>query len=395
MINYLLIGNGVAGTTAAEWIRLGDQAGAITMVTAEDLPFYYRIRLPEFVAGEVTEERLLAKKPEWYREQRITLLTACRVRTIDPQQKAVTIATGQTLPYDRLLLATGSHSFVPPIPGADLHGVFTLRDIADARAMRVHAASAQRVVVIGGGLLGLETGQALRKLGKEVVVVEFFPRLLPRQLDDAGASRLQEIMEQELGFSFRLAARTREIVGEGRVTGVALEGGETLACDMVIISAGVRPNLELAAATGLLHDKGIWVNERMETSMPDIFAAGDVAEFGGQPPAGIWPAAMQQGKVAGQAMAGGMATYGGTTMANKLKVAGIDLAAAGDIDADHVHEARITATATTYRKIVIAQNRIIGCILLGDTADYGRLTKAITAKTELHLLDPGLGAVIK
>ncbi len=390
MTNYLVIGNGVAGTTAAEQIRLQDRTGTITLITEEDLPFYYRIRLPEFISGEVSEERLLAKRPEWYREQRITLLTQCRASGLDPHTRTVTTATGKSLTYDRLLLATGSHSFVPPIAGAELPGVFTLRDIADARAMRAHAAIAQRVVVIGGGLLGLETGQALRKLGKEVMVVEFLPRLLPRQLDAAGAAILQEIMVRDLGFSFRIAARTSAITGAERVSGVALAGGETLPCDMVIVAAGVRPNLELAVAAGVTVDKGICVNERMETSMAGIFAAGDVAEFAGQPPSGIWPTAQQQGKVAGLAMAGGVASYGGTTMANKLKVVGVDLAAVGDIDADHCHEAKVTATATTYRKIVMDDKRIIGCILLGNTADYGKLTNAIGERIELHLLDPGL-----
>lgn len=390
MTRYLIIGNGVAGTTAAEAIRQLDRTGPITLVTEEDLPFYYRIRLPEFVAGEISEERLLAKKPEWYGEQGVTLVTRTRITAVDHQSKSATTDSGETLPYDRLLIATGSHSFVPPIPGSNQTGVFTLRDIDDARAIRAYAAGVSRVVVIGGGLLGLETGQALRKLGKEVTVVEFFPRLLPRQLDDQGATRLQGLMEGQLGFAFRLAARTKEIVGQGDVTGVALEGGETLACGMVIISAGVRPNLDLALALGLTCNKGVLVNARMETSQADVFAAGDVAEFGGQPPAGIWPTAMQQGKVAGIAMAGGTAAYTGTTPANKLKVVGIDLAAVGEIDAEHRYESRITATDTTYRKIVIDRNRIIGCILLGDSSDYGRLTKAITDKTELHLLDPGL-----
>jgi nitrite reductase (NADH) large subunit len=193
-------------------------------------------------------------------------------------------------------------------------------------------------------------------------------------------------METRLGFSFRLAARTMEIAGEESVTGVVLESGETLPCEIVILSAGVRANLDLAISLGLDHDKGIRVNERMQTSSPDIFAAGDVAEFGGQAPSGIWPTAMQQGKVAGINMAGGAAVYTGTTMANLLKVAGIDLAAAGDIDADNRYEAHITATDSTYRKIVTDNKKIIGCILLGDTSDYGRLTRAITEKTELQSL---------
>jgi len=386
MTRYLIIGNGVAGTTAAESIRKEDPTGPITLITEEDLPFYYRIRLPEFVAGTITEERLLAKKPEWYAEQKITLLTSQRAISIDHQAKNVSTGSDGPLPYDRLLLATGSHSFVPPIKGAGLAGVFTLRGIGDARAIRTHASQTERVVVIGGGLLGLETGQALRTLGKQVTIVEFFPRLLPRQLDAEGASRLKQIMETRLGFSFRLAARTMEIAGENGVTGVVLESGEALPCEMVILSAGVRANLDLAIALGLDHDKGILVNERMETSLAGIFAAGDVAEFGGQAPSGIWPTALQQGKIAGINMAGGTAVYTGTTMANILKVVGIDLATAGEIDADNRYEAHITATDSTYRKIVTDNKKIIGCILLGDTSDYGKLTKAITEKAELESL---------
>lgn len=390
MNHYLIIGNGVAGTTAAEAIRQKDQTGSIAIITEEDLPFYFRIRLPEYLSGDVTEDRLIAKKPQWYSDHTIDLIPQSQVTAVDSNERVVTTNNGKTFSYDRLLIATGSHSFVPPITGSALPGVFTLRNIADARAIKEHAAKTNRVVVIGGGLLGLETGQALRKLGKEVTVVEFFPRLLPRQLDDEGAARLKKIMETQLGFSFRLGARTKEITGTESASGVVLEDGETLPCEMVIISAGVRPNLDLAVSLGLTHDKGIVVNERMETSIEAIYAAGDVAEFGGQPPSGIWPTAMKQGEVAGIAMAGGTATYNGTIMANKLKVVGIDLAAIGDIDADYRYESRITATDNTYRKIVIDQDRIIGCILLGDTADYGKLNRAINDKTELHLLDQQL-----
>ncbi|MBU0729296.1 MAG: FAD-dependent oxidoreductase [Proteobacteria bacterium] len=383
MVDYLIIGSGVAGLTAAEEIRKQDQKGSITIISEEDLPFYYRIRLNDFIAGEIPEEKLVAKNQAWYDEQKIIILTETRVIGADPETRTVFTDDNQEISYKRLLIATGSHSFVPPIPGTDLEGVFALRDISDARAIAHFADNITNAVIIGGGLLGLETGDALARLGKIITVVEFSPRLLPRQLDGPGASLLQGFFEKS-GFSFRLDARTREINGTKSVTGVTLESGETLEAQMVIISAGVRPNMELAAPLGLKTDKGIQINQYMETSVNDIYAAGDVCQFQEIPPYGIWPAASQQGRIAGANMAGDKLAYSGTTISTKLKVAGIDLASAGEIDPENKFDCRIDSQADRYKKIVIDQNRIIGCILLGDTKKFTKYTKAITEKTELQ-----------
>jgi nitrite reductase (NADH) large subunit len=378
MTKYLIIGNGVAGTTAAETIRKQDKTGSITVVTDESVHFYWRIQLNEHIAGELGEEKLYARKKEWYEEQGIDLRLNTRIQGGDVKERLLISEDNQEFPFDRLLIATGSHSFVPPIKGSEKKGVFTLRSFQDARDIMEWAKNIDKVVMIGGGLLGLEAGNALRKLGKQVMVVEFFPRLLPRQLDVPGAERLQALMEG-MGFSFRLGAKTQEIAGNGRVEGVVLEGGETLPCGMVIISAGVRPNLDLAKALDLDHDKGIKVDEWMRTSQPDIFAAGDVAEFKGIP-YGIWPAAMEQGRVAGSNMAGKEVVYKGTVMANTLKVVGIDLASAGDIDVDNRFESRTLKDDTTYKKIVIQDDVLIGCIMLGDTRGFPRITKMMSEK---------------
>lgn len=381
MKNYLIIGNGVAGTTAAEHIRKQDQEGNITIVTDEDLPFYYRVRLNEYITGEITEEGLVAKKAEWYRDRKIDLKLKTRVVGAEPKEKVVITAEKERLPYDSLLLATGSHSFIPPIKGSEKRGVFALRDIQDARDISSYVKDLENVVLIGGGLLGLEAGNALRKLGKKVVVVEFFPRLLPRQLDVDGAGRLQKIVEK-MGFSFRLGAKTEEITGDGQVSGAQLEGGEALSGKMVVISAGVRPNLELAEPLGLKTDKGVIVDERLRTNQPDIYAAGDVAEFKGIP-YGIWPAAMEHGKIAGTNMAGGETLYHGTTMANTLKVVGVDLASAGDIDAENKFESRVVSTEGIYKKIVLDNNQIIGCIMLGETKGFHKITKIMAEKRDI------------
>jgi len=196
---------------------------------------------------------------------------------------------------------------------------------------------------------------------------------------------------EDMGFSFRLGARTQEITGEDRVSGVSLEGGEILPCGMVVISAGVRPNLSLAKELDLGHDKGIKVDERLRTTNPEVYAAGDVAEFRGIP-YGIWPAAMEQGRIAGINMAGGNAVYGGTTPASTLKVVGIDVASAGEIDPDGKFESRVVSSGNLYKKAVLDQNRIIGCIMLGDTSNFGKAVKAIAAKEDASsLIDSILG----
>ena len=381
MTNYVVVGNGIAGTTAAENIRKQDMEGSITIVTEEDVPFYYRIRLNEYLSGDMTEEELIGKGEEWYRGHNITLKLNTRVSGAVPGEKILFTTDNERIGYDRLLLATGSHSFIPPIKGSDKKGVFALRSVRDARDISSWAVEVEDIVLIGGGLLGLEAGNALRRLGKKVTVVEFFPRLLPRQLDVDGAGRLQKIMEG-MGFSFRLGAKTEAIAGADGVVGVQLEGGETLPARMVIISAGVRPNMELAKDLGLEHDKGIKVNERLLTSSPHIYAAGDVAEYHGMP-YGIWPAAMEQGKIAGTNMAGGDTVYQGTTMANTLKVVGVDLASAGNIDADNSLESKVVTDDTVYKKVVLEKDRIVGCIMLGNTKGFSRITKAMEEKLDV------------
>jgi len=381
MRNYVIIGNGVAGTTAAESVRKQDSEGKITIFSDEDLPFYYRLRLNEFISGDLSETQLVAKKMTWYEDHHINLKLKTRIEDVKLQEKTAITEDNQRFAFDRLLIATGSHSFIPPIKGSGNKGVFTLRDIQDARNISAHAKNVGDVILIGGGLLGLEAGHALKKLGKRIIVVEFFPRLLPRQLDVDGARILQEIME-DMGFSFRLGAKTQEITGDGQVSGILLEGGESISGGMVVISAGVRPNMVLAERLALSIDKGIVVDEHLQTSQPGIYAAGDVAEYKGMP-YGIWPAAMEQGKTAGINMAGGDMTYNGTTMANILKVAGVDLASAGDIDAENEFEARVKTEGRIYRKIVIKDNHIVGCIMLGETKGFNQITKMMAEKTDI------------
>jgi len=383
-MKYLIVGNGVAGTTAAAVIRKNDPEGGITIITDEAYPFYSRIRLMEFLSGDVDEQGLVIRKPQWYEDNRITLVLNEEVTGIDPAIKALQTSSSAVHHFDRLLLATGGASFIPPIPGADRKGVFSLRTMDDARAIRTYArSSGDDVILVGGGVLGLEAGNSLRKTGKKITVVEFFPRLLPRQMDSEGASVLQAQMEQ-MGFRFFLGAKSKEIVGKESAEGIALEDGTRIDGRLIIISAGVRPNLELAKKLGIACDKGVLVNDRLETGLRDVYAAGDLVQHR-DICYGIWPAAEKQGEVAGKVMASGDAVYRGTTPSNTLKVAGIDLVAAGDIDAEGKKEAIVVKDRERflYRKLVLQDNCIEGAILYGDISARRKILAAIEKKTDI------------
>jgi nitrite reductase (NADH) large subunit len=390
MTTYLIVGNGIAGNAAAETIRRYDPQGAIHLFSREAHPFYYTPALPEVLAGAKEVGQIIIHPPAWYEKHRIEFHPNTEITGGDAGAKFVSDKSGSRYPYDRLLLATGSNSFVPPIRGADLPGVLTLRTLDDARRIKALAAAARRAVLIGGGLLGLEAGNGLRRAGLAVEVVEFFPRLLPRQLDAAGAAILEKRLKA-MGFSFHLGAKTQEILAADGGLSVVLEGGPSLAADLVLISAGVRPEVSLAKALGAEVDKGVKVDDRLQTSLPEVYAAGDLVEHRGRL-YGIWPAAQEQGRVAGANMAGQHETYSGTVPANTLKVAGIDLMAAGDIDAEGKLEALVAADPDnqTYRKLVLQDHRLVGVILLGDLRGSAEIQAAIRAGREVLALKADL-----
>jgi len=251
-----------------------------------------------------------------------------------------------------------------------------MRTIEDVDTLAAAIDGGKEVVVIGGGLLGLEMAAALSQGGAKVTVIEVFPWLLPRQLDEEGGQVLQSLLEKQ-GLTFKLDAKVESIEGEGRATGVKLQG-ETLPASVVLMSAGIRPNLDLAKTAGANVDKGVVIDEKAKTSVADIYAAGDCTEFKGRP-YGVWPAAEEQAQVAGAVMAGGEATYGGTSMGQSLKVSGVNVFSAGETKAeDPTLESRQVGDGT-YRKVV-RNNRgqIIGAILIGDVSERRELQKKIS-----------------
>jgi len=383
MKRYLIVGNGVAGARAAVRIRERDPEGEIHIFTEEAYPFYYRVRFPEMVAGEVAIKEITIHTKEFYQGKNISLHLEEPVVEVRPEKKEVLSKHGKTYSYDCLLIATGGNAFVPPIKGTEKKGVFTLRTMKDAIGMRAFSEKIKQAILIGGGLVGLETGGTLLRRGIKVAVIEHNPRILPRQMDPEGAQILQTKMET-MGFSFFLNGQSEEILGGESVEGVRLKDGRVVEGQMAIISAGVRPNIQLAKEMGLEMKNGILVNDRLETRTKDIFAAGDVAEHRGRV-YGIWPAAQRQGEIAGVNMAGGNESYKGTVVSNTLKVVGIDLTSTGEIDAEGKFECvvRSDREKCSYCKVTFKEDKIVGCILLGETRGRAELLNAIEKEVDI------------
>jgi len=394
---YVVVGNGVAGVTAAQSLVRADPAAEVHIFGEEPYPYYQRPRLWEFLAGEIEQQTLYFRPSDWYAAKGIQVHLGGRVTALDPAEHRLTLADGGNIHYDRLLLATGAQPFVPPFAGTDKDGVFTLRTLDDARAMKAYAADIRSVVVIGCGLLGLETARALLSLGLNVTVLESEPRLLPRQLDEEGAQVLQARLEAT-GLHFLTNAQTETILGNERVTGVRLRDGRVVEGEMVLISTGIRSRVELAREAGLEVNRGLIVDEQLRTSAADVYAAGDVAEFE-EIVYGIIPAAIEQAQVAAANMVSeGSATYSGTVPATTLKIVGIDLTSLGDATAagDEFDILRQTDPAAgVYRRLTLRDGKIVGAILLGDTQNIRPLKQLIATGRDVsayndRLLDENL-----
>ena len=395
MPGYVIVGGGVAGTTAAQNLRRLEPSAAVTLLGDEPYPYYYRPRLWEFLAGELEQTALFYRSEDWYASQKIALRLNAAATKIKSQEHTVDLATGDSLSFDRLLLATGSCCFIPPIPGVNLPGVFVLRTLQDASAMRAQASRSRRAVVVGGGLLGLETARALSALHLEVTVVEIAPHLLPRQLDREGAQFLQTRLEG-LGMTILAGARTAIVTGETAAGGIRLEDGREVPGELILFSAGIVPRIDLAREAGLQTGRGVIVDASMQTSTADIFAAGDVAEIDGRT-YGLVPPAIEQARAASQNMAGVEKTlYPGTLPSTTLKLLGMDLTSLGEAtteDESLVVRRALDEKAGIYRKAVLRNGVLIGAILLNDSANVPLYKQLIASRRDVshvcdRLLDP-------
>jgi len=376
-VNVVIVGNGLAGTLAAKTIRELDDSAEIEIFGEERYPYYPRPNLIEYLAGRLTYDKLFAFPEGWTERQQIGVRLSEKISRVWPAERKIETQAGGVRFYDVLLLATGARGALPPVPGIHGPGVFTLRTLDDANDLIAHLGTHQRVVVLGGGLLGLEVARAVRSREKEVVVVEYFDRLLPRQLDPAAAAILKAQIEKD-GIALRLGAVVREILGVGGVQGLRLASGEPIAADTVVVAAGIVPDITLARAAGLETGRGIVVDDQMRTSAPGIFAAGDVCEHRGRIH-GIIPAAFEQARTAAYNMVGQEKPYAGTVPLNTLKVAGLYVTSVGEIDAEgEGTEALVRALpeAGLYKKIVLREGRLVGGIWMGTkrgAAELGRL----------------------
>ncbi len=384
-MKIVIAGNGLAGTLAAKALREQDDRSEIVLLAAERHLYYPRPNLIEFVAGTLPLNRLFAFPEKWYGDHRIEVRLSTPAVRLLPAERKVEIATGERIDYDALLLATGASSFLPPLAGTDRKGVFTLRTLDDAHRILEHLSGHPRVAVLGGGLLGLEIARALRLRGAEVEIVEFFPALLPRQLDARGSEILKAAVER-LGIRIRLGRTTEGILGEEEAGGLRFRGGEEMPADMVIVAAGVRPNLELAREAGLTTDRGVLVDDYLQTSTTGIYAAGDGVQHQGRI-YGIIPASFEQARIAAANILGRPAAYGGTMPSNTLKVAGIHLSTVGRIQAGTEEGEEINfedPERGIYKKIVLERGRAVGAIWLGTKSGIAGITRAVHQNADVR-----------
>jgi len=366
---FLILGGGTAALSAAEAIRERNATCSIVLVTDEPVPPYNRPMLTK--ALEEDYGHIAIHGDAWYEEHGIIVLTGRRVESVDASAKLVALSGGLRFQYDKCVYALGARCFIPAIDGAQTPGVVSLRCLEDVRHLRALLLSGKRnAVVIGGGVLGLEAAWALRRHDCAVTVLETGDRVMARQLD-AEASRMLSDAAEASGVSIRTRAHAERIEGDSHVTGVRLQGGGRIEADLVVVSSGVRSNCAVAQAAGASVDRAVRVNDRMETSLPDVYACGDCAEFGGVN-AALWSVATEMGRVAGANAAGEPVAYSPICPGVTFTGMGTTLYAAGDAGFDPAKSYRIEAkredSGRRLEKLYYEGGRLVGVILFGDTS---------------------------
>ena len=369
----VVAGNGMASVRVLEeLLRTAPERYDITVFGAEPHGNYNRILLSPLLAGDKSLNDIVTHTHEWYAERGIALHTGDPVIAIDRARRVVTTRGGRNAGYDRLLLATGSRPFVLPVPGRELPGVVSFRDIADVDTMLEACRRHRRAIVIGGGLLGLEAAHALKRRGMEVTVIHLMDRLMERQLDAAAAALLQRHLETS-GLTILLNAQTESILGQERAVGVRLKDGRSLPGDLVVMAAGIVPNVELAKSAGLPCERGILVNDTLQTFDPRVYAVGECVQHR-KAVYGLVAPLYEQAKVCANHLAGhGAARYAGSVVSTRLKVTGVELFSAGNfLGGEGTRDLIYQDTRRgIYKRLVLKAGRLEGAVLYGEAADGG------------------------
>jgi nitrite reductase (NADH) large subunit len=385
----IVIGNGMAAARFVD--ELAQRAlgrYAVAVIGEEPRLAYNRVLLSALLADEVGFDDIELKPARWWRDRGVTLRYGERATQVDAAARNVTLAGGAQLAFSKLVFATGSQPIKPDIPGMDLPEVLTFRDVDDVNAIAATKAAGARVVVIGGGLLGLEAAYGLAKAGARVTLLHLMDRLMERQLDHRAALMLKRAVEAK-GIAVRLQAQTARIAGDGRVEAVELRDGTSIAADAVVVAVGIRANIALARTAGLEVGRGIVVDDHLETNAAGVHAIGECAEHRGCC-YGLVEPAYEQAQLLARRLAGERASYPGSVLATNLKVSGVNVFSAGDFLAttDDAEEIVLGDPAVgVYKKLVIAHDRLVGAVLFGDTADglwYLDLIRAGTSVARLR-----------
>ncbi|WFA09457.1 FAD-dependent oxidoreductase [Tissierella sp. Yu-01] len=374
-LRYLIIGNGIAGLAAAKEIRRNDKEGSILLVSKEPYLTYWRIKLTEAIAMDLNKSDFLVNKETWYNENNIEVLLNREVSKIVPESNKVILDDNTIINYEKLLLATGSTPFIPPVKGIDKEGVFSLRTLDDLEELKTYIKDCGTVSVIGGGLLGIEAAWALSRLGKKVNVIEYSPHLLSRQLDKEIGDKLAERLISE-GLNIFLPESSEEIIGDKYVTGLKVSQGHLINTDAILFSTGVRPNIDLVKDTDIQYNRGIKVDRNMKTNIDNIFAAGDVVEINSMV-IGLWTVSNDQGKIAGANMSGNKVEFDDPKLFTNLKIKDIQVFSAGNIqDYDRIYEYK-DEEKDIHHKLYTKNNKINAVILYGDLTEVNKLRSAV------------------
>jgi len=381
-VNYVIIGNSAAGIGTVEGIRKVDSKGRITLISDEPYHTYSRPLISYYLGGKVKAEKMYYREQDFYEKMNVDVKLGVKVTTVDPAEKKVMLTSGEQVKYDKLMLATGGKPIVPEMTGSDLKGVFTFLKWDDVKAIENYVGKKDKVVIIGAGLIGLKAAEAMVGFKAEVKVVELANRVLSAILDEEAALIVQSKLEEQ-GISFYLNNTVEIIEGkDGKVTGVKLQSGEKLDCDSVIIAIGVIPNKGLAVEAGLEVNRGIIVDEHLQTSDFSIYAAGDVSEgydtiYKQRRVLPILPNAYKQGFAAGQNMAGEEVKYPGGFAMNAIGFFGLSMITAGiikPVGEEFVQIKDNEPERNSLRKIVLRDNKVVGYIALNDIDRMGIIT---------------------